>query len=93
MIVSNMERIISAAINLHWVIIVWKRHWDCYASLKWIYGEPKNVPNWVITSGFWTNEFRYINRQEAFELAKANWQLAKTQRDRKDQDLYSEDLR
>lgn len=86
-----MEIIICAAININWVIIVWKRHWNCFSSLSGIYAESSDVPR-NITHWFRTNRFRFINRKEAFNLAKENWQLKKEERDRKDKDLYSEDL-
>ena len=83
------EYIVSAAININWMIVVWKRHWNCFHSLSWIYAEPQDAPKNII-QWFYTNKFRFIEREEALKLAKENWQY---KWDNSSTILFSEDLR
>lgn len=84
------ERIVASAINLDWMIIVWKRHSDCIASLE---NSLQVLDISTITQDeqwFYTSEHRRVNRNDAYFIALEYWQI-----DDKNTDpfLYSEDLR
>lgn len=83
-----MERIIASALNIKGAIVVGKRHWDCIKSAieSWIWKAPiKCSVQW-----FYTSEFRFIDREKAYTLAKKNWQF---KWERENGILFSEDLR
>ena len=87
-----MEKLTAAAIKMWDAVIVWKRH----GNAMWWFSSMFNFPTKIYTDSpqwFWTSKHRFVDRKEAFILAKENWQLDKKERDRKDDDLYSEDLR
>ena len=84
---TRQEMIVASAINIDWCIIVGKRHSDC---LKWVHNlhldhNPLHNEQW-----FYTDKFRFINREEALKLAKENWQFIGQQHW---DILYSENLR
>ena len=85
----NMETIICSAINVHWCIIVGKRHGNCFIGLSKLYAEPSDVPSDLI-QWFYTSEFRFIEREEALILAQSNGQY---KGDHSSSILFSEDLR
>lgn len=82
------EKIIASAYNINWAIIVGKRHNNCIDSIidAWI----MKVVTLDTPSGFYTDQFRYIDRKEALLLAKQNWQFKGEQCW---DILYSENLR
>ncbi len=87
--INSIEFITCSAININWCIVVWKRHWNCFIWLSKLYAEPWDVPQWII-QWFYTDKFRFIEREEALKLAKKNWQY---KWDNKSNILFSEDLR
>lgn len=80
------------------VIVCGRRHSDCYAVLQGIIGEdvdPATLPD-RDDQGFLTSLNRYVGREEAFNIAKANDQILKISplygADAENRILASEDL-
>jgi len=79
------------------VVICGRRHSDCYAALQGIIGEvdPSTLPD-RDDQGFLTSLNRYVGREEAFNIAKANDQILKISplygADSENRILASEDL-
>lgn len=73
---ETSEDIRCAAINFNGIIICGHRHGDCYATLKAL--QP-NIPDEMLpdrnNQGFITSENRYVDRKEAWIIAKANNQI------------------
>lgn len=84
------ERIIASAYNIDWCIVVWKRHNDCLKSMEWSWlRKPQYLPD---ESGFYTSEFRYVDRKEWMLVAKAAGQLLDRAPTWGANTLYSEDV-
>ena len=71
------EFILCSAINYNGVIICGHRHGDCYEVLESLVGkiETDKLPN-RDQQGFLTSENRYVDRKEAWKIAKDNNQIA-----------------
>ena len=84
-----LERIICSAININWIIFVWKRHFNCIKQWidSWIITIKR--PVWQDEQWFYTSEFRYVDRYEWLEIAEKAWQLIREAIWM----LFSEDLR
>lgn len=70
------EFILCAALDYNDIIISGHRHGDCYDVLKSLIGEidPNKIPN-RDNQGFLTSKNRYVNREEAWIIAKENNQI------------------
>lgn len=71
------EFILCAAINYHGTIICGRRHGDCYKVLKNLLSkdfDPDDLPNRE-DQGFLTSFNRYVDRKEAWKIAKENNQI------------------
>jgi len=70
------EFILCAAINYDGIIICGHRHGDCYDVLKALvpHIDPDKLPD-RDNQGFLTSKNRYVNREEAWVIAKANNQI------------------
>lgn len=67
------ERIVCACIlTSHCVMIHCKRHWDWIRLAKNVYWED-NIKQWQ--QWFFTDNHRFVDREEAFKIAKEAWQL------------------
>lgn len=73
---ANQEFILCAAIDYNGVIICGHRHGDCYEVLEALVGkiDTNKLPN-RDRQGFLTSTNRYVNRAEAWVIAKANDQI------------------
>lgn len=73
---KQREFILCAAIKFGETIICGHRHGDCYLVLKNLLGEipSDNLPN-RDDQGFLTSLNRYVDRKEAWQIAKANNQI------------------
>jgi hypothetical protein len=101
---SETETILAAAIHildnnkhLHQplnvdlgYVISGYRHCCCYPIVKLIYSETKLKP--PITEGFITSHFRFVNRTEAFQIAKNAFQIISDLFEEEKSSLKSEDL-
>jgi hypothetical protein len=67
------EIILCAAIDYNGTIICGRRHDDCYTILKNLVSNPV-LPD-RDKQGFLTSENRYVDRKEAWNIAKANNQI------------------
>lgn len=90
------EFILCAALNFESIIICGHRHSDCYAILKNLYKKFTGSENDIILperkdQGFLTSNNRYVDRKEAWNIAKANNQIAYG-RESSDEYLISENL-
>ena len=83
------EKIIASAINIDWMIIVWKRHSDCMARMPHVI--PMHVPAKQAVQWFYTNHHRRVDRREAYTIASEYWQIDWSRID--EWILFSEDLR
>ena len=66
------------------------RHCCCYPIVKLIYSETRLIP--PIIEGFITSHFRFVNRTEAFEIAKNASQIISYSFEKDSDSLKSEDL-
>ena len=94
---KTSERILCAALNYKGIIIAGHRHSDCYAVIENLY-KMFTTDTIGLTSlpkrehqGFLTSHNRYVSRAEAWEIAKANDQIA-FGKDSSDDFLISENL-
>jgi len=73
---EGKEFILCAAIDYNGVIISGHRHGDCYETLEALVGkiETSKLPD-RNKQGFLTSKNRYVNREEAWVIAKANNQI------------------
>lgn len=92
------EHILCAALMYKGIIVAGHRHSDCYAVIGKLYVIFTNDFNGVIPNlpdregqGFLTSHNRYVNRVEAWEIAKANDQIT-FGKDSSDDFLISENL-
>ncbi len=71
-----MEFILCSAIDYNGVIICGHRHGDCYDVLEKLIGklDETKLPS-RNKQGFLTSKNRYVGREEAWEIAKANNQI------------------
>ncbi|MBK7362668.1 MAG: hypothetical protein IPJ01_10270 [Micavibrio sp.] len=78
------------------VIVCGRRHGDCYEIIKSLLGvDIANIPNNKSKDivGFLTSKNRFVNRSEAFKIAKLNNQITHNMFDKDDEGiLTSEDL-
>lgn len=79
-------------------LFIGKRHCHCFAHLKEAWANVWRVVWSEIIKGateqwFLTSENRFVDRKEAMIIAKNFWQITKKVFNRKDKELYSEDLR
>ena len=92
---KNKEFILCAAINFNGVIVCGLRHGDCYGIIKSLlspYISPIDLPL-RDEQGFLTSKNRFINREEAFLMAKENNQICHHLFDKDETGtLISEDL-
>jgi len=73
-------------------VICGRRHYDCFSTVKILSGVDKIIGKEKV-QGFMTNTNRFVNRQEAFEIAKWAGQIENFGRILdKDAILMSEDL-
>lgn len=74
---KQSEFILCSAINYNGIIICGHRHGDCYDVLTSLVGniETSKLPN-RYNQGFLTSQNRYVDRKEAWIIAKANNQIA-----------------
>jgi len=86
-IMIDIETIIASAININGAIIVGKRHCDCIKSA--VESGIGKAP--IRSSGQWfyTSKFRFVDREEAKQIAVDSWQCWATNSEL----LFSEDLR
>jgi hypothetical protein len=91
------EHILCAALLYRGMIIAGHRHSDCYKVIENLHKMFVN-PEIPLTGlperehqGFLTSHNRYVNRKEAWEIAKANDQIA-FGKDSSDDFLISENL-
>jgi hypothetical protein len=82
------ERIVSAAIQKDDLIIMGVRHFDQIMQNQL---EIAGLDRKGWTQGFITNKLRFVSREEAWEIAKANDQIC-WGKDRPPGKLFSEDL-
>ena len=73
---NQKEYILCAAIDYNGIIVCGHRHGDCYSVLKALIGEidSNKLPD-RDHQGFLTSLNRYVNREEAWIIAKANNQI------------------
>jgi hypothetical protein len=103
---KTLERILCAAINYKGIIIAGHRHSDCYKVLEMMRKTIHEVidDSMIFVTldlddglpgrdkqGFLTSHNRYVNRKEAWEIAKANDQIIYG-KDSSDEYLISENL-
>ena len=66
------EKILCSAIKMKdWHIILCRRHWDGIRLKRQLYWEV-TIPK---QQWFWTSKDRFVDRKEAFIIAKNAWQL------------------
>lgn len=74
---SYMEFILSSAIKYkladspYWQVACGKRHVDIYEK----FFESRFAIREIVHEGFWTNKSRFVNRNEAFQIALAANQI------------------
>lgn len=91
----SQERIVCAAIRLKdGTIILGVRHWDelmvaTYMRLKIV---ETDLDRTRAEQGFMTNKHRFVNRQEAMQIAKAQGQIYDPKGTYDENTLYSECL-
>jgi hypothetical protein len=91
------EHILCAALVYKGIIIAGHRHSDCYAVIRNLYKVFTHDPIELTglperkDQGFLTSHNRYVSRAEAWEIAKANDQIA-FGKDSSDDFLISENL-
>ena len=70
------EFILCAAIDYNGVIVCGHRHGDCYEIIEKLCGDidTDKLPDRK-KQGFLTSENRYVSREEAWDIAKANNQI------------------
>ena len=86
------EFILCAAINYHGTIISGFRHADCYSLLKSLLPQISEEPERK-DQGFLTSQNRFVDRKEAFQIAKEQKQIIHHLFDDVDDNLLtSEDL-
>jgi len=73
---AQKEFILCASIDYNGIIISGHRHGDCYETLKALVGEidESKLPT-RDKQGFLTSNNRYVNREEAWVIAKENNQI------------------
>lgn len=73
---SQKEFILCAAIDYDGTIVCGHRHGDCYEVLESLAGkiDAEKIPD-RNHQGFLTSENRYVGREEAWIIAKANNQI------------------
>ena len=67
------EFILCASLNFNGTIISAARHSDCYEILRELYADPVLPPR--ENQGFLTSLNRYVDRKEAWKIAKDNNQI------------------
>jgi|TARA_R110000851_G_scaffold112921_4_gene237324 hypothetical protein len=74
--IEEKEYILCAAIDYGGVIVSGYRHGDCYEVLEALVGkiEESELPD-RNKQGFLTSQNRYVGREEAWVIAKANNQI------------------
>lgn len=70
---KNKEFILCAALNYNGTIISAARHSDCYNVLKELFADPV-LPERE-DQGFLTSKNRFVDRKEAWKIAKENNQI------------------
>ena len=70
---EQKEFILCAAIDYNGTIICGHRHNDCYLVLKELITNPVLPPR--EKQGFLTSQNRFVNRSEAWKIAKENNQI------------------
>lgn len=94
MMEKTHEVIVAAACIVSGKLFIGVRHWD--GAMNEQYKTAKEADHYLDMNdqkqGFYTNRYRYIDRVEGFELAKANGQLKYPVRNGCDKELYSEGL-
>ena len=88
------EYVLCAAMLYKGIVIPGRRHNDCYELLESLLGEVKaeDIPK-RDNQGFLTSHNRYVNREEAFRIAKENNQIwHDVFKNDKEGSLVSEDL-
>lgn len=70
-------------------VVCGRRHHNCYVTLNMIDDNPdrKNI-----IQGFLTNQDRFVNRKEAFQIARCSMQIKNLGEWNQDSILYSEDI-
>lgn len=88
------EFILCAAIMYKGMVISGYRHGDCHELLdKLVPGIPESEQPGRESQGFLTSHNRYVDRAEAFKIAKENGQIIHNMFDGQDEgELTSEDL-
>jgi hypothetical protein len=87
------EKIIASAVKYtNGQIYVGKRHTDAQMNALAIMGVDNHEKEKVIDDGFVTTALRFINRNEAYILAKNNGQLKRGETGYQGDELFSEDL-
>jgi hypothetical protein len=74
---EEKEFILCAAIDYNGIIIVGTRHSDCYATLKLLsieFNKKVELPPRE-KQGFLTSKNRFVDRKEAWKIAKENNQI------------------
>jgi hypothetical protein len=69
-------------------VVCGRRHSNCFDIIKMIYKEHKLFVSFVTVQGFLTNTNRFVDRLEAYQIAKNANQI----KNKSDNFLYSEDL-
>ncbi len=102
-----MERILCAAIHFNddsrhvhqpknipfGVVVCGRRHHNCYATISWLKDETESNKIFNLSvQGFVTSEDRFVDRAEAYRIAKAAGQLLHDAHDRSNLILISEDI-
>jgi hypothetical protein len=94
---EQKEYILCAAIDYNGIIIAGKRHSDCYATLKLLsteFNKKIELPPRE-KQGFLTSQNRFVDRKEAWKIAKENNQIKygyDASEDGEDSILISENL-
>lgn len=92
---TQPEKILCAAIMFNGSIITGYRHLDCYKTLKNLLGKfvtPEDFNVGREDQGFLTSYDRYVDRREAWKIAKANNQIVLGPSEGDDCELISENL-
>jgi hypothetical protein len=98
---SRIEKIIASAVQLtNGQIFVGKRHSDAQKNAMEILGKEEYLKEKVVKDGFVTTLLRFVDRKEAYLIAKSNGQFKRNEIQKHcgiengydDKELYSEDL-
>lgn len=86
------EKIICSAVIYRGRPVAGRRHRDCYETLETLLGFEIEIHDDRSREGFLTNYNRFVDRKEAYQIARAQGQLLLAHSEGCEQSLSSEHL-